>query len=110
MARVVAPLERGLPPVYRHLLSARLAVLMGRGGPRRAEDVKSVAYQTATSAFAVGATPVEIGGLLHVYVATSPQYVIRAAGAREDLVGPEGGLQPLGAAAGMVFAMLTRAL
>ena len=35
--------------------------------------------------------------------------MIRAVGAREQLVGPEGGLQPLGVVAGIVIAMPARA-
>ena len=45
-----APPERVLAPAYRRLLRARYAVVMGRGDQRRAEEVESVAYQTAPSA------------------------------------------------------------
>ena len=95
-----APLERAPAPVYRHLLHSPRAVVMGRGDPGRAEEVESVAHQTATSTFSVGATSVELGGLLRAYIDTLPQCVIRAVGAREELVGPEGGVPPLGVAFG----------
>ena len=62
-----------------------------------------------TSVAKLGLTPVELGELLHAYVDTIPESVIRVSSAREDLVGTWGGLPPLGVVAGMVFAMLTRA-
>ena len=104
-----ASLERVLAPVYRLLLHARHAVVMGRGDQRRAEEVEAVAYQTSASGFSVGATPVELGGLLRAYINTLSLSVIRAIGAREALGGPEGGMQPLGVVAGMAFAIPTRA-
>ena len=54
-------------------------------------------------------TPVELGGLPRAYVDKLPQSVMRVVGARKELVGPEGGLQPLGVVARVAFAMLTRA-
>ena len=104
-----APLGRVLPPVHHDLLRSRRAVVMGRGDPAHAEEVESVAYLTATTALSARAPFVEFGRLLRAYFDTLPQSVIRAIGAREELVGPEGGLQPPGVVAGMVFAMLTRA-
>ena len=93
--------------MYRHLLRARRAVVMGHGDSVCAGGLGSVAYHTATTAFSAGATSVELGGLLRASVDTLPQSVIWAIFACEELVGPEGGLQPLGVAAGIVFAMLT---
>ena len=60
-----------------------------------------------TSALYAGATPAEFGGLLHAYVDSAPGSVIRAIGARGELVGPEGGLQPLGVVDSLISAMLT---
>ena len=105
----LAPLERALAPLYRHLLRARRDLLMGRGDPNRAEEVRAEARQKVTSVVELGVTPAEFGELLCAYSDAIPVSGIRVTGAREVLVGSEGGLQPLGVVAGMVFAMLTRA-
>ena len=97
-----APLERVLPLAYRHPLRARHAVVTGCGDPRRAGEIESAAYQTATSALSST-------GLLRAYVDWFPPPGIRAIGSWGESAGPERGPHPLGVAAGMVFAMLTRA-
>ena len=50
-----ALLDRVLAPAYCR------AVVVGRGGPGRAEEVESVAHQEAASAFSAGSTSVNIG-------------------------------------------------
>ena len=104
-----ASLGRVVAPVYRHLLRARHAVLLGHGDPSCAEEMGSAAYQTVTSVLSLRVTPAELCELSRAYVDTIPEFVTRAVGARVDLVGQDGSLQQLGVVAGMVFAMLARA-
>ena len=70
--------------------------------------VTPIARHPATSVLKPGATSAEPGVLLREFADTVSEPVIFVIGARVDLVGPEGSLQPLGVAAGTVFAMLTR--
>ena len=56
----------------------------------------AAACQTVTSVVKLGVNPAKLGELLRAYVDTIPESVIRLIGAREDLVGSEGRLKPLG--------------
>ena len=69
-----------------------------------------VALKTATFVLSLVGTPAELGELFRAYVDATPGCVIRAVGARVDLVGQFGGSQPHGVAPGMVFFILTRSL
>ena len=57
----------------------------------------------------MGATPAELDELLRAYIDKIPERAINSVGARVNLVGQDGSLQPLGLVAGMVFAMPARA-
>ena len=103
-----APFERGLAPVYRHLIRGRAATLRVDAAADQ-ESVSSFGFEKALSFLQFGASSAELGDLLRSYVEEIPQSVALVIAARPELVGPSGTLEPLGVTAGTVFAMVTRA-
>ena len=103
-----ALVERALAPVYRFLIRARGSLLRGESAPNRM-DVQSMAFETVSSSRELGAPPTELEGALRACVDGIPASVAPIIAQRDELIGPLGRLEPLGAIAGMAFAMATRA-
>ena len=104
-----APIERRLVPAYRHLLRPRFDAVQGGEDSGRNEELQSMAFAAASSVLFLGVSSDELGELLRAYVNGIPASAVCAIGARRDLAGVRGGLQPLGVIAGMAFARVTRA-
>ena len=103
-----APVERALAPVFRFLIHPRAATLRGDAAPG-SSDVRTMAFQTASSTLNLGASPEELGSLLRAYVGDVPESAALILGQRGELFGPSGRSEPIGVIAGMAFAMVTRA-
>ena len=67
-----APIERGLPSVFRHLVRTRAAVSRGDALVDQA-DVRSMGFETVSPPLKLGASATESGGLLRSYVDDIPQ-------------------------------------
>ena len=68
-----------------------------------------MAFAAVSKTIDLGATPSELGSVLHACVGDISPPVALTVAQRTELVGESGQLEPRGVVAGMVFAMLTRA-
>ena len=102
-----APIGRGYAPVCHLLIKNRAAEFRG-SSPAVSADVSARAFATAASFVNLGANAQELGELIRAYAGGIPPSVVTVIAERDDLVGQEGALEPLGVIAGMVFATVTR--
>ena len=103
-----APVERSLGPVYRLLLRSRGAGARGNPAPD-SQAVYKLALDSASLTIDLGVTPLDLERVLHAYADDIPESTVTSLFGRNDLVGEDGQLQPLGVASGMVFAMVAPA-
>ena len=103
-----ASIERGFAPAYRLLIKNRAADSRG-SRPAVSADASAMAFRTVAPPVELGVTAQEMGGLLRAFVGSIPLSAVHVIAERDELVGQEGTLGPLGVIAGMVFATVARA-
>ena len=72
-------------------------------------DVRAMECETASSTVNLGASPMKLESLLRAYVDDIPESVVSIIAQRDELAGPSGRFEPLGAVEGMAPATVTRA-
>ena len=97
-----------MAPVYRFLLRSRGARLRGETAPDP-KAARRMAFDTVSQTIDLGASPVELERVLRAYVEDVPPRVVETIAERKELVGATGQLNPYGAIARMVCAMVARA-
>ena len=103
-----APVERSLSLAFRLLLRSKGARLRGEAVPDSQAAYK-LALDTVSQTIDLGASPAELGRVLHAYVEDIPTHVVETITSRKELVGEDGQVHPYDVIAGRVFPMVTRA-
>ena len=103
-----APIVQGIAPARRLSVKSRAAEFRG-SPPAVSGDAYAMASKTVAPLVDLGVDAQELGELRRAYADGISPSVVKVIAGRDELVGREGTLDPLGVVGGMVFATVTRA-